>query len=252
MHPGGVQSHLIGEQSVSSTSDLMSQGRPFYSLTGTNPPLWLLLVCANDIVFLIVYLLFSYLFYLLHIVIYYFIVMAKEQRFRTRTIILYSTLSPNYSHTQFFASLLFFRLQLQVFRWSIENKQCIWHCNSISNNLQQWAVEWAIWVKSWPLMHTSLCCPDNVKTMAGNDANGDLEKQKHCMESHESLADNRSKWEQEQWNTAYWQQSQPQPDASVEKKKKKRIIGTFELLEPRLQPTWMFQSLVIQRWEAEL
>lgn len=84
---------------------------------------------------------------------------------------------------------------------------------------QQWAVAWAIQVKSWPLMHTSLCCPDDVKTMAGNDANGDLEKRKHCMESHESLADNGSKWEQEQWNTSYWQQSRPRPDASVRKKK---------------------------------
>lgn len=30
-------------------------------------------------------------------------------------------------------------------------------------------------------MHTSLCCPDDVKTMAGNDVNGDLERQKHCI-----------------------------------------------------------------------
>lgn len=36
---GGVQSPLIAEQSVSSTSDLMSQESPFYSLTGTKPPL---------------------------------------------------------------------------------------------------------------------------------------------------------------------------------------------------------------------
>lgn len=51
-----MQSPLIAEQSVSSTSDLMSLGRPFYSLTGTNPPMWLLLICANDIVFFIIYL----------------------------------------------------------------------------------------------------------------------------------------------------------------------------------------------------
>lgn len=60
---GGVQSPLIAEQSASSTSDLLSQGRPFYSLTGTNPPLGLLLIYANDIVFFIIYLLFSPLFY---------------------------------------------------------------------------------------------------------------------------------------------------------------------------------------------
>ncbi len=53
---GGVQSPLIAEQYVSSTSDLTSQERPFYSLTGTNPPLWLLLICTNDIVFFIIYL----------------------------------------------------------------------------------------------------------------------------------------------------------------------------------------------------
>lgn len=64
---GGVQSPLIAEQSVSSTSDLMSQESPFYSLTGTKPPLWLLLICANDIVFFIIYLLFfPSLFYVPH------------------------------------------------------------------------------------------------------------------------------------------------------------------------------------------
>lgn len=64
---GGVQSPLIAEQSVSSTSDLVSPGRPFYSLTGTNPPLWLLLICATDIVFLHnLSLLFSPLFYFPH------------------------------------------------------------------------------------------------------------------------------------------------------------------------------------------
>lgn len=50
--------------------------------------------------------------------------------------------------------------------------------------------------------------------------------------------------------------TQPRPDASVRKKKRKKekcslIIWTFELLEPRLQPTWMLQSLIILRWEAE-
>lgn len=61
---GGVQSPLIAEQSVSSTSDLMSQERPFYSLTGTNPPMWLLLICANDIVFFIIYLCYFLLFFI--------------------------------------------------------------------------------------------------------------------------------------------------------------------------------------------
>lgn len=41
----------------------------------------------------------------------------------------------------------------------------------------------------------SLCYSGDGKTMAGNDANGDLERQKHCIKggSHESLADNGSK-----------------------------------------------------------
>lgn len=48
-----------------------------------------------------------------------------------------------------------------------------------------------------------------------------------------------------------------QPDASVRKKKERKkpcslIIWTFELLESLLQPTWILQSLIIQRWEAEL
>lgn len=47
------------------------------------------------------------------------------------------------------------------------------------------------------------------------------------------------------------------PDASVRKKKERKktcslIIWTFELLESLLQPTWILQSLIIQRWEAEL
>ena len=46
---GGVHLSLIAEQSVSSTSDLLSQEKPLYSLTGNNPPMWLLLICANDI-----------------------------------------------------------------------------------------------------------------------------------------------------------------------------------------------------------
>lgn len=66
MQAGGVQSPLIAEQSVSSTSDLVSQEGPFYSLTGTNPPLWVLLICENDILFFITYLLFSPLFYVPH------------------------------------------------------------------------------------------------------------------------------------------------------------------------------------------
>lgn len=45
----------------------------------------------------------------------------------------------------------------------------------------QWAAAWAMQVNCWPLMHSSLCCPDSVRTIAGNDVNGDLERQKHCM-----------------------------------------------------------------------
>lgn len=62
----GMQSPLIAKQSVSSTSDLMSQGGFFYSLTGTNAPLRDLLICENDILFFIIYLLFSLLFYVPH------------------------------------------------------------------------------------------------------------------------------------------------------------------------------------------
>lgn len=36
------------------------------------------------------------------------------------------------------------------------------------------------------------------------------------------------------------------------KKNSSLIIWTFELLEPWLQPTWILQSLIIERWEAEL
>lgn len=49
---GCVQSLLVAEQSVSSTSDLPSRGEPFYRLTGTNPPMWLPLICASDTLFL--------------------------------------------------------------------------------------------------------------------------------------------------------------------------------------------------------
>lgn len=142
---GGVQSPLIAEQSVSSTSDLMSQGRPFYSLTGTNPPMWLLLICANDIVFFIIYLLFSPLFYFLHAkqsaarreeCVCCFVVMVRERVQHWSTIILYSFISKLQSHAVLCQSFVFQRLWPQVFRWAIENKQCSWHCNSISNNLQ--------------------------------------------------------------------------------------------------------------------
>lgn len=86
-----------------------------------------------------------------------------------------------------------------------------------------------MWIKCRPLMHAWLCCPDGAKTMAGNDVNGDLEKQKNIVwrGSHESLADNGSKCAQEQWSTSYWQHSQPPPDARVRKKrgeKKKTLI----------------------------
>lgn len=47
---------------------------------------------------------------------------------------------------------------------------------------QQWAETWAIWVNGWPLMHNSLCCQADVKTIAGNDVNGDLARQKHCIQ----------------------------------------------------------------------
>lgn len=36
-----------------------SQGRPFYSYTGTNPPMWFILICVNDIDFFIIFWLFS-------------------------------------------------------------------------------------------------------------------------------------------------------------------------------------------------
>lgn len=50
---GGVQSLLVAEQSVSSTSDLPSPlGEPFFRLTGTNHPMWLPLICASDTLFL--------------------------------------------------------------------------------------------------------------------------------------------------------------------------------------------------------
>lgn len=36
-----------------------SQGRLFYSYTGTNPPMWFILICVNDIDFFIIFWLFS-------------------------------------------------------------------------------------------------------------------------------------------------------------------------------------------------
>lgn len=37
----------------------VSQGKPFYSFTGTNSPMWFLLICVNDTDFFIISLLFS-------------------------------------------------------------------------------------------------------------------------------------------------------------------------------------------------
>lgn len=53
------------------------------------------------------------------------------------------------------------------------------------------------------------------------------------------------KWNQEQWSRRYWQHLRLQADASSSVRKKKKcglIIWICVLLEPRLQPTWMFQK----------
>lgn len=43
----------------------LSQGRPFYSFTGTNSPMWFIFICVNDTDFFIISLLFSS-YYFLH------------------------------------------------------------------------------------------------------------------------------------------------------------------------------------------
>lgn len=66
---GVEQLLLIAEQSVSSTSDLRSPERPFYSLTGTKRPMWRLLICANDTVFFIIHVRYFLLCFMPHKVI---------------------------------------------------------------------------------------------------------------------------------------------------------------------------------------
>lgn len=155
---GGVQSLLVAEQSVSSTSDLPSRGEPFYRLTGTNPPMWLPLICASDTLFLHDLKLVCFIFFAqsnqqplgtrrvyIDFFFSYFLFPhlhhphrcgALGKGFRSRTQLYLTALSQNFSRTQFCASLLFFTLRPRVFRWAIENKQYSWHCNSISNNLR--------------------------------------------------------------------------------------------------------------------
>lgn len=119
---------------------------------------------------------------------------------------------------------------------------------------QQWAGAWAIRVNGWPLMHTSLCCPDDVKNYgrkwckwwpgeAKTLCKGSLMRVWLTMDQNETrnngtqVTDNIHSLDQ----MLVW-----------EKKGCSLIIWTFELLEPRLRPTWMLQSLIRQRWEAEL
>lgn len=134
---GCVQSLLVAEQSVSSTSDLPSRGEPFYRLTGTNPPMWLPLICASDTLFLHDLKLLCFIFFAQSnqqplgtrgVYIIFFLIFfplnpppppaagALGKGFRSGTQLYLTALSRNFSHMQFCASLLFFTLRPRVFR----------------------------------------------------------------------------------------------------------------------------------------
>lgn len=70
-----------------------------------------------------------------------------------------------------------------------------------------------------------LCCPDDDKTMAGNDVNGDPLKQKHCTQGGGVSWESGWQWiknaSRNNGSRRYWQHLRLQADASVRKKKKK-------------------------------
>lgn len=124
--------------------------------------------------------------------------------------------------------------------WKINNDSDV--VIQIKHNEQQWDAAWVIWVNID--RSCVLCCPDDDKTMAGNDVNGDLLKQKHCMQG----VSWESGW---QWIKNETRNNGADVIDNIygfkqmlvwEKKEWGLIIWIHVLLEPRLQPTWMFQK----------
>lgn len=190
-----------------------------------------------------------------------FFVAMERQRVKTRTqwYLTVSIPNSNHLHTQFYqccAGLLFFidyGLKCLDEQLKINNTvDAAIQYQTTSSTTMSWIVGNT---SEWPTIDAySICCPAEVETMAGNDVNGDLERQKHCItgvswESGWQWIKMRRGTMEHKLLTTFTASTR----CECEKKKTcSLIIWTFELLEPRLQPTWMLQSLIIQRWEAEL
>lgn len=110
----------------------------FIVFTGTNSPMWFILICVNDTYFFIISPLFSSFYFLhatsaasgagLHIFLFSFWEVLRDLIQEWSVITVYSCTSTA-TFTCDFVPVFCFAVT-QRFRWNFENKQCIWHCNS--------------------------------------------------------------------------------------------------------------------------